>query len=196
VRRKNPEKKFRIEKILSSHADRGLHDFVVVLDGLKPGYNIGKIFRSAQAFGAREICLVGIAFFDPYPAKGAFKQTRSRFFASFADCHAALAGEGYRFFALDPRGERGLDQMELPEKAAFVLGHEEFGLSFDPTAYAGLERVRIRQWGRVESLNVAVAASLAMYEHCRLWGRSERGVADVVAADLPTSDLNIGIETP
>ena len=169
MKQKNPEKKFRQEKILSQHAEPGLHCFAVVLDGLKPNFNIGKIFRSAQAFGAREMALVGINFFDPYPAKGAFKQTRSRSFETFADCHQSLSSEGYVFYALDPQGEEVLDRCELPEKTAFVLGHEEFGLSFDPADFPDLRRLRIRQWGQVESLNVAVAASLAMYEHCRRW---------------------------
>ncbi|MEO5668461.1 MAG: TrmH family RNA methyltransferase [Bdellovibrionota bacterium] len=187
MKRKNPEKKFRIEKILSEHAEVGPHSFAVILDGLKPGFNIGKIFRSAQAFGAREICLVGIEFFDPYPAKGAFKQTHSRSFKSFEDCHAALALEGYSFWALDPEGEEILDRTEIPEKTAFVLGHEEFGLSFDPAKYPSLKRVRIRQWGWVESLNVSVAASLAMYEHCRKWARSD---------SPPKRFLKIDSETP
>jgi len=169
MRHKNPIKKFRIEKILSEHAEAGPHAFVVVLDGLKPTFNIGKIFRSAQAFGAREICLVNIPFFDPYPAKGAFKQTRSRSFATFEECYKQLAPEGYTFCALDPHGGEVMDRTELPEKTAFILGHEEFGLSFDAAAYPELRKLRIRQWGWVESLNVAVAASLAMYEHCRRW---------------------------
>ncbi len=55
-------------------AQPGAHDFVVVLDHLKAGYNVPKIFRSAEAFGAREVQLIGIGPFDPSPAKGAFRQ--------------------------------------------------------------------------------------------------------------------------
>lgn len=186
MKTKNPEKKFRIEKILSEHAPAGPHAFVVVLDGLKPGYNVGKIFRSAQAFGAREVCLVGVPYFDPYPAKGAFKQTRSRSFSSFDDCYQSLSREGYTFWAMDPEASETLDRCTLPEKAAFVLGHEEFGLSFDVTAYPNLRRLRIRQWGQVQSLNVAVAASLAMYEHCRVWAPStERELGVQRSAETP-----------
>ncbi|HFQ90627.1 MAG TPA: hypothetical protein ENK27_11190, partial [Desulfobulbus sp.] len=38
----------------------GIHSCILVLDGLKPDFNIGKIFRSADAFGAREIHLVNV----------------------------------------------------------------------------------------------------------------------------------------
>ncbi len=169
MRQKNPEKKFRIEKILSERADRGRHEFILVLDGLKSTYNVGKIFRSAQAFGAREVWLVRIPYFDPYPAKGAFKQTRSRSFGSFEECYAALKSEDYALFAMDPSGGLELDRATLPHKSAFVMGHEEFGLSFDLSSYPDVQKLKIRQWGHVQSLNVSVAASLAMYEHCRQW---------------------------
>lgn len=172
-RLKNPQKKFRIEKIKSEHAPHGPHSMVLILDGLKSTFNVGKIFRSAQAFGVREVCLVNLPFFDPYPAKGAFKQTRSRSFPDFASCHQALKDEGYVFYALMASGDGVLGEFEMPSKVAFVVGHEEFGLSFDPTHYPDLRTLRIRQWGLVESLNVSVAASLALFEYCRQWGRRE-----------------------
>ena len=54
-------------------AGPGLHECILVLDGLKPDFNIGKIFRSADAFGAREIHLIGVRSFDPEPAKGSVR---------------------------------------------------------------------------------------------------------------------------
>ncbi|MDH4007534.1 MAG: hypothetical protein OEU35_05690, partial [Desulfuromonadales bacterium] len=48
----------------------GAHQFVLVLDQLKAGFNVGKIFRSAEAFGAGAVHLVNIGPFDPAPAKG------------------------------------------------------------------------------------------------------------------------------
>ena len=46
-------------------AESGVHDFVIVLDNLKQSFNIGKIFRSADAMGAAEVHLIGTDFFDP-----------------------------------------------------------------------------------------------------------------------------------
>lgn len=171
--RRNPEKKFRIEKIKSEHAPHGPHDMVLILDGLKSTFNVGKIFRSAQVFGVREICLVNLPFFDPYPAKGAFKQTRSRSFADFASCHASLKAEGYEFYAMAASGEQILGEATLPAKTAFIVGHEEFGLSIKIGDYPDIKTLKIRQWGWVESLNVSVAASLALFEYCRKWGRTD-----------------------
>ena len=41
------------------YAEPGLYDFVIVLDHLKPGFNIGKIYRSAESFGAKDVHLFG-----------------------------------------------------------------------------------------------------------------------------------------
>jgi tRNA G18 (ribose-2'-O)-methylase SpoU len=58
-------KRFEKQKRANLLAHPGAHEFVVVLDGLKPGFNIGKIFRSADAFGAFEVHVIGTSFFDP-----------------------------------------------------------------------------------------------------------------------------------
>jgi tRNA G18 (ribose-2'-O)-methylase SpoU len=152
---------------MSSLAQPGPRDFVLVLDHLKVGFNIGKIFRTAQFFGAREVLLIGVPWFDPAPAKGAFRQTRSRFFDSFDQAHAYLNKEGYVCVALDPKAEAPLWSQPWPPKVAFVLGHEEYGLSFDPAAFAHVNLASLPRVGRTESLNVSVAASLAVYEYVR-----------------------------
>ena len=60
-------KKFERQKSLNKiHGKYGPHKLIMVLDGLKPDYNIGKIYRTAEALGIHAIYLVGISFFDPY----------------------------------------------------------------------------------------------------------------------------------
>jgi tRNA G18 (ribose-2'-O)-methylase SpoU len=147
----------------------GEHDFVLVLDHLKAGFNIGKIFRSAEAFGAAAVHLVNIPPFDPAPAKGSFRKVPAVFHETFADCHAGLLAAGYSFFQLDPEGATSLCATQLPRNSAFVLGHEEFGFSFDARDYPDLKRLTIPQFGSVQSLNVSIAASVVMYEYIRQW---------------------------
>lgn len=148
-------------------ATPGAHPFVIVLDGLKAGYNVGKIFRSAQAFGARAVHLVGIGPFDPAPAKGALRKVPAFFHDEIGTCFARLQEEDYTIFLLDPAGEEMLSQAVLPERSAFVFGHEEFGLRFDRAAFPGLRSLAIPRWGEVQSLNVSVAAAIVMYEYVR-----------------------------
>mgnify|MGYP001119925640 CR=1 FL=1 len=147
----------------------GAHQFVLVLDQLKPGFNVGKTFRSAEAFGAAAVHLVNIGPFDPAPAKGSFRKVPAAFHDTFADCHAHLAERGYSFFLLSPEDATSLCAAVLPQKSAFILGHEEFGFSFDLQDYPDMQKLTIPQFGSVQSLNVSIAASVVMYEYVRQW---------------------------
>ncbi|WP_428608789.1 TrmH family RNA methyltransferase [Sedimenticola sp.] len=159
-------------------ANPGLHRFILVLDHLKAGFNVPKIFRSAEAFGAREVHLVDIGMFDPAPGKGSFKKVPARFYETFEQSYAELKARGYSLFILEAGSGESLYQAQLPEKCAFVLGHEERGISFDPDTYPDIQRLSIPQFGQVESLNVSIAASIVMYEFVRQQG-------DLTAAITP-----------
>ena len=165
--RDNLFQRFTKQKRRNVLAQPGIRDVVIILDGLKPNYNIGKTFRSADAFGIRKIHLIGIDVFDPAPAKGSFRYVPAVFDDSFKDSYNALIEEGYEFFVFTPEGGRSLQELQLPQKSAFVFGHEEFGFSFALHDFPDLHPVCVEQVGRVESLNVSIAASIAMYEYGR-----------------------------
>jgi len=143
----------------------GHHEFVLILDQLKPGFNVPKIFRSAEAFGAAAVHLINIGPFDPAPAKGSFRKVPAIFHESFADCHQLLSEQGYSFFQLSPAAEESLCNIPLPAKSAFILGHEEFGCSFDLASFPDIRSIGIPQFGSVQSLNVSIASSIVMYEY-------------------------------
>ena len=145
----------------------GEHAFILVLDQLKPGFNVPKIFRSAEAFGATAVHLVNIGPFDPAPAKGSFRKVPAVFHEDFASCYRQLAGAGYRFFQLAPGDGHNLCELKLPEKSVFILGHEEFGSSYDLQEYPDITALSIPQYGSVQSLNVSIASSVVMYEYVR-----------------------------
>jgi tRNA G18 (ribose-2'-O)-methylase SpoU len=161
------QRRFRRQKNKNYLAEPGVHDCVIVLDHLKPSYNIGKIFRSSEAFGAREIHLVGIDFFDPAPGMGAFKWVPAVFHRDFFSCYTFLVNQGYTLFILEPGKGCPVTETRLPLKSAFVFGHEEFGISFEPDLFPGIRRLTIPQFGKSQSLNVSVAASILLYEYIR-----------------------------
>lgn len=154
-------------------AGPGLHDCILVLDGLKPDFNIGKIFRTADAFGIREIHLVGVRIFDPDPAKGSVRWVRFHVHDDFSSCYRVLTQADYEIIALEPGCSKSLGSCSLAKKSAFVMGHEEFGISFDRKDYPDIAGISIPQWGRVQSLNVSVAASIVLYEYVRQHGGRE-----------------------
>jgi tRNA G18 (ribose-2'-O)-methylase SpoU len=163
--RRNALKRYEKHRRRNLLATPGVNPFVVILDHLKAGFNVPKIFRSAEAFGAREIHLIGIGPFDPAPAKGAFKHVPARFHDSFDSCYRELLAQGYRLFALEPGCDNALPSTALPERSAFIFGHEERCMSFERGAYPQVECLTIPQLGSVQSLNVSVAASIVMYEY-------------------------------
>lgn len=153
-------------------AKPGTHDFILVLDHLKAGFNVPKIFRSAEAFGAHEIQLVNIGMFDPAPGKGSFRKVPARFIDTFDACYADLKQRGYTLFTLEAGTDYAITEAVLPEKSAFIFGHEEMGISFDRADYPDIQSLSIPQFGQVESLNVSIAASIVMYEYVRQQGTS------------------------
>ena len=145
----------------------GVHDFVMVLDQLKPNFNIGKTLRSVEAFGGHEVRLVGVDFFNPYPAKGAFLHVPVKFDRTFGDTYQDLTLREYTLLAMDPTATDSLQTLALPRRSAFIIGHEYKGLSFDLAHFPKVKRIRIDQFGQTQSLNASVAASVAMYEYTR-----------------------------
>ena len=151
-------------------AQPGCHDFIIVCDGLKSDFNIGKIFRSAEAFGAQAIHLVGLEYFNPHPARGTLRQVPARFYNNFESSYHVLREAAYTPFMLVPSTEGSLPQITLPKRSAFIVGHEEFGHSFSVDDYPDIIPMRIPMYGQVESLNVSIAASIVMYEYVRQHG--------------------------
>ena len=149
----------------------GCHEFIIVCDGLKSDFNIGKIFRSAEAFGAQAVHLVSIDCFNSYPARGTLRQVPAKFFRDFEQSYQMLCDDGYTPFVLQPDTEVALPQVVLPKRSAFVMGHEEFGPSFTADYYPDITPIRIPMYSQVESLTVSVAASIVMYEYVRQHGQ-------------------------
>jgi len=166
-RRKDIKRSHEIGMIWSRRAPLGPYPLILVLDGLKASYNVGKIIRSANALGLREVFLVGVPHWDPVLSRGTLKATRTRSFEAMSEALAALQSDGYQIFALHPRGETSIGGFSYPEKTAFLVGHEEFGFSFDLAKHPEITLVQVPQVGIVESMNVAVATSIAAYDYLR-----------------------------
>ncbi|MEW5851568.1 MAG: TrmH family RNA methyltransferase [Myxococcota bacterium] len=175
-------KQYEHDIIRSKHHEPGRFPFVLVLDQLKASYNVAKILRSANAMGAREVHLVRIGRFDPTPGKGALRHTRTVSYDDISASLRQLRDEGYAIYALHVGGREVLGRATFPEKTAFILGHEEWGLSFNPADHPEVTTLRIPQFGIVQSLNVSIAASLVGFE----WLRQHAPLEE--AREIPPTD--------
>jgi tRNA G18 (ribose-2'-O)-methylase SpoU len=167
-KRQYMQKTFERQRLLNKMmAKPGPYPYVMILDHLKVDFNIGKIIRSADAFGAMGIDVVGTDFFDPLPAKGSMKRVSFKIMNTFQESYQKWHDEDYTFYAFDSEAEVGIHEITFPEKSAFIMGNEGFGFSFKKEHYPKIKYLKIPQLGNVESLNVAVAASIIMYEFAR-----------------------------
>lgn len=139
----------------------------VVLDRVQDAGNVGSVLRSASAFGFRQvIALAGTA------ALWSPKVLRAGMGAHFglALIEAAapddLAALRVPLLATSSHAARTLSQSPLPWPCAWVLGHE--GQGVDPAVQARCAlTLAIPQPGGEESLNVAAAAAVCLYESAR-----------------------------
>jgi len=142
----------------------------VAVDTADPG-NAGTLIRLADAMGADALVLAGEGV-DPYNAK-CLRASAGSIFAvpvlEMADTAAlvdALKAAGLRVLATTLDGETSLDDADLSVPTAWLFGPEAHGLSDDVAALAD-SRVRIPMVGSAESLNVAAAAAICLYQSSR-----------------------------
>lgn len=125
--------------------------------------NLGAVLRSAAAFGVSRIVLMeGAAHpFHPKALRGGANAQLALTFLKGGSWDALSAAKG-PLAALDGTGT-DIESYDWPANLRLVLGEEGRGL---PPGLAA-EKLAIRTTGAVESLNAAVAASLALHTHFR-----------------------------
>ena len=135
-----------------------------------PG-NLGTILRAADAVGADGVVLTGRTV-DPFNAKVVRSTTGSLFHVPFAvdadlaDVAVRARAAGLQVFAADVRGEDLLGARRegaLENPTAWVFGNEARGLTSDAVALCD-RSLKLPIYGRAESLNLATAASVCLYE--------------------------------
>jgi RNA methyltransferase, TrmH family len=139
---------------------RGVRDRVLALWRVGDPGNLGTLLRAADVFEASLALSEGCA--DPTSPKA----LRASAGAIFRVPLARFDEAPRPWIALVPHGGDPLPEVELAEPATFVLGAEREGLPAD--LVAGCERsASIPQAEAAESLNVAMAGTIALYEASR-----------------------------
>jgi len=153
---------WRMEAIVAE-LDRTRHPFHVAVENWQHDMNIGSIVRSANAFGARGVHIVGRRRWNK---RGAMVTDRYQ----HVQHHEAVAGlvdwareEGLPIIAIDNvPGCVPIETFALPERCVLLFGQEGPGLSEE--ALAASEAVlEISQFGSTRSINASAAAAVAMH---------------------------------
>ena len=164
---------------------------VAVLHDVRDPGNAGTILRSADAAGASGVVFAG-ASVDPYNPKTVRASAGSIFHlpivrgAPTPDAIDGLRRRGHRVLAMDAQGSESLYATDLSGPVAFVFGNEAHGLPQDVVALADAT-VRVPHAGGAESLNLAAAATVCLFDRARrLAGKGEslEGLIAAAAHDI------------
>ncbi|MCY4025303.1 MAG: RNA methyltransferase [Acidobacteria bacterium] len=148
-------------------APRDVAACVVAPVGVQDPGNLGAIIRTAEAAGAAGVAVAGRSA-DPYGWKALRGAMGSTFRVPVADggspteLVAAARSGGFRVLAAVPRGGQPLQEADLGRRHLVLVGGEGAGLS--PFADLADDAVSVPMEAAVESLNVAVAAGVILYE--------------------------------
>ncbi len=162
------KKAVQLEELLERVAEDAL---VVVADGVEDPHNLGAIVRSAHAAGAIAVIIperraVGVTDTVAKAAAGALEYLPVVRVKNVNRALEQLKKAGFWIYGLDERGEQAPWEADFAGNVALVLGAEGAGLH-RLTAEKCDFLLRIPMAGEIASLNVSVAAGVALFEVVR-----------------------------
>ena len=146
-------------------------DTIVALEGVRDPGNLGAILRTADATGAAGIVLLGESC-DPFSVEAVRASMGSIFAtsiarASFTDLLALKQTRGAQMIGASLKGGAFDADLSAPRRAILLMGNEQSGLPSDMENACDL-LVKLPMRGRADSLNLAVATAVMLYD---LWRR-------------------------
>lgn len=165
-----------MEKISSSKSPQGIvsvckfieektvtSNKVLYLDDVSDPGNLGTILRTALAFGFNDIILsMNCCSIYNEKALQASQGAIFRLNIVYGKNLVEFKEKGYKILATEIKGSKSLENIQKPDKFVLVLGNEAHGVNESILNLAD-ERIRI-DIENIESLNVAIACAIAMYE--------------------------------
>lgn len=157
-------------------------DAIVVLEDIHDPHNAAAVFRSSEAFGVQEVCLIfeQEKKWNPKKVGKATSSSANKWlsfttYTSAQKCLSDLRRRGYRTYATTLRG--GSMSMYKTtfrdKKVALIFGNEHRGVSDTVLALAD-EKLHIPMRGFVQSLNISVTAGICLFELSRQRQRTRK----------------------
>lgn len=143
----------------------------LVLDNLRSAFNVGSLFRTAEALGVGEIHVCG---YTPTPenskvaksALGTEQWTKWTFWENSLECIEYLKKNNIKTYALETESEATpLENVTVEKNCALILGNERYGLG-EPVLRKCDELVVIPLRGRKNSLNVGTCGAIVLNHFC------------------------------
>lgn len=157
-----------MDGVIAQAYDRGEDPLLVVLDGVTDVRNLGAIARSVECFGAHGLLVPksGTARLGSDAVKASAGALLRKPVCRVDALPVALERareHGLRIIAITEKAEQSIDASDLSGPIILVMGAEDEGIS-DAILRKADALVRIRMAGTIGSLNVGVAAGIALHE--------------------------------
>lgn len=148
--------------------DRRRHPFHVAIENFAHDANIGTVVRTANAFAAAAVHIVGRRRWNRRGAMVTDRYQHIEHHETVADLIEWARAQGLSVVAVDNTpGSVPLETAELPRRCVLLFGQEGPGVSAAAQDHADLT-VSIAQFGSTRSINAGVAAGIAMHAWVRL----------------------------
>jgi tRNA G18 (ribose-2'-O)-methylase SpoU len=145
---------------------------IAVLENVRSAYNVGSVFRTADAFLIAAIYITGYTAKPPHKeikktALGAEETVEWKHFSSATEAIHALKQDGYKVFAIEQvENSISLEKFNSDGKIAVVFGNEVNGVEQSTIALCD-GCIEIPQLGMKHSLNIATAVGVVFWELVR-----------------------------
>ena len=167
--RRNVADRYRYWRLAAIVADLDArrHGFHVAIENWQHDLNIGSVVRTANAFLAAEVHIVGRRRWNRRGAMVTDRYQHLRYHDTVADLASFAAEHDLPIIGVDNMpGAVPIETYELPERCVLLFGQEGPGLT-EPAKAACAATVQIAQYGSTRSLNVGAAAAIAMHTWVR-----------------------------
>lgn len=160
-----------ISNLLPAIYEKGEDPLLIALDGISDVRNFGAIVRTAECLGAHAIII---------PEKGSARitadavKTSAGALYTFPVCREKsitkaieyLKESGLKVICAGEKSDKNADDVDLSGPMVLIMGSEDRGISRELVSMAD-NKVKIPMTGKIESLNVSVAAGILLYEIVR-----------------------------
>lgn len=143
-------------------------ELILILDNIRSRENVGSILRTADAAGVLKIYLCGMTPVPPHDkisktALGAENWVPWEYRRNTWQTITELKKRGFKIYALEQtKNSRNIFKFKPQFPLALVVGNEVKGISPKILKYCD-KKISIPMYGKKESLNVSVAAGVALY---------------------------------
>ena len=147
---------------------------IAVLENIRSAYNVGSVFRTADAFLLEAVYLTGYTACPPHKeikktALGAEESVEWKHFSKATDLIPELKANGYKVYAVEQVEhslQLQLEEFNPNEKIAVIFGNEVTGVEQETIGQCD-GCIEIPQLGMKHSLNIATAAGVVLWEIIR-----------------------------